>query len=178
MQADQRPDFHFLMIAPNLGAEWLFDAAREYWEAFHPTVIDNFDFIRLIPNGYTVTLTLIAMRDSVPALGVQLAQTLPNAYLDGVIYNTFEATRDELDRRASTDQPFGVPLAVNIQGTPIPQIPTPRLNPTRPPSGFITMTPTPNAEATPAPEVTDPSGETSNENLQPIQRTPGPITGG
>lgn len=183
MSPDQRPIYHFLVFAPNLGAEWLFDAARLYWETFRPTVLPDFEFLRLIPVEQSLTVTVVALRDTIAMLGVELAQTAPGAYLDAVVYDTFDQTREELDRRAQTQQPFGVPLAQPTLEVPF--IPTPRLAPTREPVGFVTATPTPDPTRPPSPTPpviypatpqvqifpTNPPGEP-----QPIQRTPGPIT--
>lgn len=176
------PDFHFLLIAPNLGAEWLFDAARRYWERYRPTVIEDYDFIPLIPPDRTITVTVVARRDSAPALGVELMRIRPDAYYDPVVRDTFEETKAELMRRADESQPFGVPI---VQPTPTldpnaPFIPTPRLLPTRPPAGFVTATPSPASPATPdATETPLPPSFTPNENAPaPVQPTRGPITGG
>ena len=46
---DTLPNYHFLLIAPNLGAEWFFDAARAYWERFRPIVVSDLELVRLIP---------------------------------------------------------------------------------------------------------------------------------
>ena len=54
---DQYPDFHFLLISPNLGAEWLFDAARVYWDRYRPTIVSDFNFVLLIPREQTVAVT-------------------------------------------------------------------------------------------------------------------------
>lgn len=182
MRPDQRPTYHFLVFAPNLGAEWLFDAARQYWETFRPTVLPDFAFLRFIPPEQTLTVTVVALRDTIPMLGVELARTAPTAYLDAVVYDTFEQTRDELNRRAQMQQPFGVPLAQPTLDLPF--IPTPWL-PTRAPAGFVTATPppTPTRPPSPTPPVIYPATPhlqpfptNPPSEPQPIQRTPGPIT--
>src|SRR5215475_8263612 len=86
---DQYPDYHFLLIAPNLGAEWLFDAARSYWDRYRPTIVNNFDFVLLIPTEKTVIVTVVARRDTAAQMGVQLAQDLPDAYFDPVVFDQF-----------------------------------------------------------------------------------------
>lgn len=188
MRPDIRPEFHFLLIAPNLGAEWLFDAARQYWDAFRPIITPDFDFLRIIPFGRTISVTVIAGRDMISALGVELAQIAPQAYLDAVIYETVLDARRELNRRAQEMQPFGVPIStatptVDPNAVNLPIIPTPRLPETREPAGFITQTPAPGA-VSPAPPLVTPSSTPNPartpgpDEPQPIQRTPGPITGG
>ncbi len=108
MQAkpDQYPDFHFLLISPNLGAEWLFDAARVYWDRYRPTIVSDFNFVLLIPHEHTVAVTLIARRDTAAQFGVELAQINPDAYFDPVVNDLFDDTK-QLTRRA---RPLGAAL--------------------------------------------------------------------
>ncbi len=172
-QLTSLPDFHFLLVAPNLGAEWLFDAARAYWDRFRPTIISDTRLIELIPPNRLVTVTVVARRDLINELGVQVGQASPLAAFDPVVYETVEETRAALNARVDRNQPFGVALAtpfptvdVNaIVGTPA-AIPTANLPTLRPPAGFVTATP-----AVPA-QTTDDSAAT------PIIATPGPVTGG
>ena len=176
---DTLPNYHFLLMAPNLGAEWLFDAAREYWTRFRPIVVTDLELVRLIPKGYTISVTMVARRDTARQWGVWLAQNVPDALLDGVVYDLFEDTRTALNQRAQTNQPFGVPLkatatpVIPISPTPGSLLAQPAGPPTRAPGGFITQTPTPNiTEPTAAPTLPP---ETPG---QPVYPTPGPITGG
>jgi hypothetical protein len=187
MPADTRPDYHFLLIAPNLGAEWLFDAARAYWDAFRPTVIDDFNFLIFVPPGRSISVTVIARRDTAPQIGVELSRIRPDAFFDAVVYDQFDDARVELNRRAQTQQPFGVPLTTPMATLDpnAPPIPTARLSSTRPPAGFVTETPVPSVTTTgsegtlPAstptatPETTD-----GNATRAPITPAGGPITGG
>jgi|GEM_PF-456929 len=177
---DSLPNYHFLLIASGLGAEWLFDAGRAYWTRFRPIVVSDLELVRLIPKGYTIIVTLVARRDTASQWGVWLAQNVPDALLDPVVYDAFEDTRNALNQRAQMYQPFGVAL----KPTPTPEVPvspTPGslisadgfVPPTRAAGGFITQTPTPSAaEPTAAPTLPP---ETPG---QPIYPTPGPITGG
>jgi hypothetical protein len=183
MQANIRPDYHFLIIAPNLGAEWLFDAARTYWNTFQPAVIPDFEFLRLVPAGRTISVTAVVMRDMASVLGVELAQVAPFAYYDAVVYNLFEETRAELNRRAAANEPFGIPLGIGA-ATTTPSIPTPWL-PSQ--SGFMTATPSPEttdeAETTEAPTAitlmtATPTPPPGTQTPAPIQPTPGPAIGG
>jgi hypothetical protein len=178
MPADTRPDYHFLLVSPNLGAEWLFDAARAFWDAFRPTIINDFTFLIFVPPERNITVTVIARRDTAPRLGVDLSQIRPNAYFDPVVFDNFEDARAELNRRAQAQQPFGVPLRTPVPTLDpnMPFVPTPRLPPTRPPAGFMTATPT----GTPTPEGTPDVPETTEEGGTRAPLTPpsGPIVGG
>ena len=179
---DILPNYHFLLIAPNLGAEWFFDAARAYWERFRPIVVSDLELVRLIPGAYSIIVTLVARRDTASQWGVWLAQNVPAALLDPLIYDLFDETRGALDQRVQTNQPFGVPLLPTA--TPAPAIsPSPGsligepaiVNtpaPTRPAGGFITQTPTPDSLA-PIAQPTLPA-----DPQQPIYPTPGSLTGG
>ena len=176
---DALPNYHFLLIAPSLGAEWLFDAAREYWSRYRPIVVTDLELIRLIPKGYSIIVTMVARRDTAKQWGVSLGQSVSDALLDAVVYDLFEDTRKALNQRAQTFQPFGVPLkptptpAVPISPTPGSLISNVVLPPTRAAGGFITQTPTPNSVEPPAAPTLPP------ETLgQPLYPTPGPITGG
>jgi hypothetical protein len=162
---DTLVNYHFLLIAPNLGAEWFFDAARVYWERFRPMVVGDLELIRLFPRQYTIAITVIARRDTAAQWGVWVAQAVPDALFDPVVYDTLGEAKAALEQRAGLNQPFGVPLAPTPT-PPLPVSPTPGAliggpPPTRGPSGFITQTPSP-------------------EPTQPAQifPTPGPITGG
>jgi hypothetical protein len=191
MQPDKLPDFHFLLVAPNLGAEWVFDAARNYWLRFRPTIISDFELLRIIPPEYSISVTVLTRRDMVPRFGVNLAQIAPQALFDPVAYDFFDDARLALDGRAELGQPFGVPLSAtdiptmtpSETGVPITDTPRDAIeatvgpiatdgpSPTPTSSGFVTQTPTPeSADQTAQPETT----ETPRD---PIYPTPGPITG-
>lgn len=165
------PDFHFLLVAPELGAEWLFDAARLYWDRFRPIVVSDTRLIVLIPVTRPVGVTVLARRDTISTIGVELAQRAPSAYFDPLRVETIEEARAILNARAESNQPFGVAMATPFptfdpNATESPLIPTPFLPPTRGPAGFVTATPQP-----------PPPGEGTPAQT-PIQPTPGSIIGG
>jgi len=172
-----------LLIAPNLGAEWFFDAARQYWERFRPTVVSDLAFITLIPKELTVIVTVVARRDTANQWGVQVAQVVPDALFDPIVRDNFDEAKSALNERASLNQPFGLPLLPTP--TPLPPIsPTPGsiigpvTVPTRPPGGFVTATATVDANAPPTATPTPIPTTEGGEEQGPIYPTPGPITGG
>lgn len=142
---DTLPDYHFLLIAPNLGAEWFFDAARLYWETFRPTVITEYTFLRIFPERVSLIVTVVARRDIVKHLEDQLPLFAPQALFDPIAYDFFDDTKLALDGRAQLGQPFGVPLVptptLPPSATPLPTAGPPAA-PTRAPGGFVTQTPT------------------------------------
>ncbi len=174
------PDYHFLYIDPNLGAEWLFDAARTYWDSFRPTVLTDFAFLRLIPEGKTVVVTVVTRRDHLDQIGVELAQARPDAVYDPISQDDFAAMRTALNQRAFNRLEYGgtpaptQPVGQQVNATPGSVLGGPA--PTRAPGGFITQTPTPEpTDATPAPLPTQPA--TSGPASQPIEPTPGSLLG-
>ncbi len=144
------PDYHFLLIAPNLGAEWLFAGARVYWQTFRPTVISDFELLRLIPLRFSLAVTCVARRDIVDQYREQLRQAAPRALFDPVVYDYVEDVQLTLDGRAQLYQPFGVPVPPTLTPTitPLPSntpgpAPTEGVPATREPAGYITQTPPP-----------------------------------
>lgn len=141
---DTLPDYHFLLIASNLGAEWLFDAARLYWEAFRPIVIPDYEFLKIFRPEIRLAVTVVARRDIVKHLEDQLTLAAPQALFDPVVYDFFDDTKLALDGRAQLGHPFGVPLVptptLPPSATPPPTA-GPPVVPTRPAGGFVTQTP-------------------------------------
>jgi hypothetical protein len=165
------PDYHFLLIASNLGAEWFFDAARAYWEKFRPTAISDLSLISIVPEDFSIAVTAVVRRDRVAQIGVELAKIAPQALYDPVVFDFIADAQRALDERARLFQPFGVPLIPTETPTPGPT--SPPVYPTPGPlaiPGFVTHTPTPGLPAqedirTDAPPQT------------PLFPTPGPIAG-
>lgn len=179
MSQNTLPDYHFLFIARELGPEWLFDAARQYWGRFRPTIISDFELLKLLPQNYSISVTLVARRDRAAQLGVELAKVAAQAFFDPVVYNELFEAKAELNRRAQFNQPFGVPLIPTDTPTPGPtSLPIkPTIGPVLGP-GFITQTPTP--ELSPEIPTTTPTPIPIDPNVtpqQPLSPTPGSVTG-
>lgn len=143
---DRQPNYHFLLIAPNLGAEWFFDAARQYWERYRPVVVSDLELARLLPFNFDIIITLISRKDSAPQWGVLAASY---AYFDPVVQDQFDTLKLTLQNRVALNQPFGVPLAPiptappAINATPGAVVPLPTtapVTPTRAPA-FVTEAP-------------------------------------
>jgi hypothetical protein len=166
-----------MYIAPELGAEWLFDAARAYWDVFRPTIITDFELVTYVPSTAAVIVTVIARRDTVETLGVELSQMAARAFFDPVAFDLFDEMKLALNNRTQLYQPFGVPLEpTTLPGDRVERTPGSvfQAPPTRAPGGFITMTPTPNA---PAAVPTQPP---QNADTPPpaVEPTPGSLIGG
>lgn len=179
MRQTRLPDYHFLLIAPNLGAEWLFDAARSYWDRFRPTVIATFELVAYVPADATVAVTVVARRDTIDDLRADLANTAPRALFDPVAVDLFDDMQTLLDNRAAANQPFGVPLEPTTPpGEAVTRAPGSVLvtpPPTRAPGGFITQTPTPTQPPAPVPTQ---AADSTDSSAPPVQITPGAVTGG
>lgn len=180
---DTLPDFHFLLIAPNLEAAWLFDAARAYWDAFQPTVIQDGTLIRLVPADKTIAVSILTRRDTFQRMAVE-ASARPDVLLDALVYDTLNEAMTTLNQRAASNQPFGVPLIPTpVPPTQVPVQPTPGAIlggglPTATPntSGFVTQVPTsPAGFITQTPTPT-PADDTPNDNN--VNPTPGSLLGG
>jgi hypothetical protein len=144
------PDYHFLLLAPNLGAEWLFAGARLYWQTFRPTVINDVELLHLIPLRFSLAVTCIARRDTIDFYREQVAASAARALFDPVVYDYVEDLQLTLDGRAQLYQPFGVPVPPTATPTMtlFPSVtpgpaPTEGIPPTREPAGYITQTPPP-----------------------------------
>ncbi|MBE0690732.1 MAG: hypothetical protein IH587_11490 [Anaerolineae bacterium] len=175
---DIPPDYHFLLVAPGLGAEWLFDTARVYFDRFRPTILPDMAFIQLIPPDRRIAITTIARRDIAPTLGVQLSQLRPDALYDPIVYDTASEVRHTLDQRAAMNQPFGVPMAQPTpdQSSLLPFIPTP-LVPTQPGGGWVTVTPGQTPTPTPMPDLPTSEPMAPGETIPPVLPTPGSLIG-
>ena len=175
MPQNTLPDYHFVLIASNLGAEWFFDAARAYWQRFTPTVISDLSLVSLIPEDYTIAVTVIARRDRVAEIGVELTRIAPEALFDPVVFDFVDEAQQALDERAQLNQPFGEPLLPTQTPTPGPT--SPPSYPTPGPLAGTPLRPTPEITEVPAvPTQADTDDEDSGPST-PIFPTPGPITG-
>ena len=174
MPQNTLPDYHFVFIASNLGAEWFFDAARAYWQRFTPTIISDLSIISLIPEDATMVVTVIARRDRVAEMGVELSRIAPEALFDPIVFDFVDEAQQVLDERAQLNQPFGVPLLPTQTPTPGPTSP-----PSYPTPGPLEGTPLPTPQITgvpPVPTQADTDDDDSGPS-SPIFPTPGPITG-
>lgn len=103
------PDYHFLYVDQALGSDWLFQAARRYWDRFRPVVATSFDLISLAPARRSVAITVLARRDIAPKLVAYVRQRFPRATIDPLVYDVPADLKLTLDGRAEFNQRFGVP---------------------------------------------------------------------
>ena len=101
------PDYHFLILAPGLQADWFFQAARRYWQTFRPTVMTKWDLIATLPQDKSLAVTVLARSDTIEYMNRRIRDTWPNVYYDPIVYDTLGEMQAELDRRATYQKRFG-----------------------------------------------------------------------
>lgn len=110
------PNYHFLYIDQTLDADWLFVAARRYWEHFRPMVIVDLDLVSYVPGGRTIAITTLARRDMAPAVSALIKKRYPGVHHDPLVYDFVDEMKLTLDGRTDLNQRFGVP-----EPTPVPK---------------------------------------------------------
>jgi len=101
------PDYHWLVLAPGLQADWFFQAARNYWQTFRPTVLTDWRMIRNVPASKSMAVTVLARSDTIAYLNKRIRDTWPNLYYDAIVYDNLSQMQAELDRRADVLKRFG-----------------------------------------------------------------------
>ncbi len=101
------PDFHFLLLAPGLSTDWLFEAAARYWQAFRPAIMPHPGFIRYIPYSRSLAVTVIARPNDLPAVESMIRDAWPNVLYDPVVGESPEAIAAILDARVTQQRRFG-----------------------------------------------------------------------
>jgi hypothetical protein len=104
-------EYHFLYIDQTLDADWLFVAARRYWDHFRPIVIADLDLVGYVPQGRAVAITTLARRDMAKIIKDLVAKRYPAARHDPLVYDDVDDMKLTLDGRTDLDQRFGVPDA-------------------------------------------------------------------
>lgn len=105
--ASGSPDYHWLILAPGLQADWFFQSANRYWQTFRPTVLANWDLIDMLPYSKTLAVTVLARSDTVAYMDKNVRDKWPNIYYDPIVFDTMEEMRAELERRATYMKRFG-----------------------------------------------------------------------
>lgn len=101
------PDYHWLVLAPGLQADWFFTAARNYWQTFRPTVITDWRLIRNVPPSKALAVTVLARSDTIGYLNKRIRDTWPNLFYDAIVFDDLAQMQAELDKRADSLKRFG-----------------------------------------------------------------------
>ncbi len=107
-----------MYLDPSLGADWLFVAARRYWEKFRPIVVISLDLISYVPPRRGIAITTLARRDLAQKIADDVKKNFPNALHDALVYDYVEEMKLTLDGRADLQQRFGVPELATPTRTP------------------------------------------------------------
>lgn len=101
------PDYHWVILAPGLQADWFFLAARRYWQTFRPTILPDWDLIRTLPYSKTLAVTVLARSDTIHYMNRRVRDRWPNVFYDPIVFDRMEDMQAELDRRATYQRRFG-----------------------------------------------------------------------
>lgn len=101
------PDYHFVLLAPGLNADWFFQAAEAYWARFRPTVMDTDALIALLPYHKSLAVTVIAPPDQVARMNEQIRERWPTIWYDLVIAETAQGLAEVLNGRVAVGRRFG-----------------------------------------------------------------------
>ncbi|HEC22801.1 MAG TPA: hypothetical protein ENI95_07780 [Chloroflexi bacterium] len=101
------PDYHWLILAPGLQADWFFLAARRYWQTFRPTVLTDWRMIELLPSDKSLAVTVLARSDTIDYMNERVRDAYPNVFYDPIVFDSLAEMQAELDRRATYQQRFG-----------------------------------------------------------------------
>jgi hypothetical protein len=101
------PDYHWLLLAPGLQADWFFLAAQRYWQTFRPTVLTTWDLIGMLPGNKSVAVTVLARPDTLDYMNANVRDAFPDIFYDPIVYDTLAEMQTELDRRATNQRRFG-----------------------------------------------------------------------
>ncbi|MBN1966370.1 MAG: hypothetical protein JW910_17100 [Anaerolineae bacterium] len=104
------PDFHFILLTPELDADWFFDAAEAYWTRYQPVLIDasTLDVLELLPAAATAAVTAITLGgEQIAMLNEQVRDRWPNVWYDLIVVETAYALADTLNQRITSGRRFG-----------------------------------------------------------------------
>jgi hypothetical protein len=104
-----RPNYHFIYLDKSLSPDWIFIAARRYWEKFRPILIADLDVVALVPAGRTIAITSLSRRDMAPIVDNLIRQRFPRVRYDPLVYDVLEDLQLTLDGRVDYNQRFGIP---------------------------------------------------------------------
>lgn len=100
-------DYHVLILAPGLSAAWFMQAAQEYWLRFQPLVTDDPQFLKYLPAGASVAVTLLAQPEVVERAQKEIVTCRNDVKLDTVTADDLPTMEATLNARAKAGRPFG-----------------------------------------------------------------------
>jgi hypothetical protein len=100
------PQFHVLLLTGNLPQEWLFDAARRYWDQFRPLILPDISLLAMFPDSARLYITVLTTPESAGMARASVRAVLPGSQVNLVLAPSSEVLQEELDHRAKAGTPF------------------------------------------------------------------------
>jgi hypothetical protein len=100
-------DFHMIILAPGLQADWFFKTAQSYWNAFRPIVTVHSELIDLLPHDVSLAATIIAPPELVDTMTETIQQVYRNVWFDLIVADDLDNVRDLLNGRVLVNRRFG-----------------------------------------------------------------------
>ncbi|MCL4246734.1 MAG: hypothetical protein KJ065_01140 [Anaerolineae bacterium] len=100
-------DFHIVLLAPGLDADWFFDTSRAYWERFRPIVTTDLSLVDYIPFEQSAAITVISPPELMGTLRRAVTLPYPNAYLDLIEAVDLGTVARIFDNRVVVNRRFG-----------------------------------------------------------------------
>jgi hypothetical protein len=101
------PTFHFLVPMPGLHSTWVIQAARRFWLRYRPILTDDWTLLSCVPQGASVTVTVLAQPETEALAHARCAALAPGAVTDVIVASDLPALEAALDARAQASQVSG-----------------------------------------------------------------------
>jgi hypothetical protein len=100
-------DFHMVILAPGLEADWFFETAEAYWDVFRPIVTPMIELIEHIPSDRSLAATVITPPGLVETMRQAIQVRYPNVYFDLIIAEEQAQVAGVFAQRVETNRRFG-----------------------------------------------------------------------
>ncbi|MCC6614605.1 MAG: hypothetical protein IT320_14080 [Anaerolineae bacterium] len=100
-------DFHFIVLAPGLDAEWFFETMRAYWDRFRPIVTTDLSLIDYMPFEQSAAITIVSPPALMETLSRAASLPYPNAYLDPIEAVDLDEVARIFNDRVAVNRRFG-----------------------------------------------------------------------
>jgi hypothetical protein len=100
-------DYHFMVLAPGLQSAWFFQAARQYWQRYQPTVTDDLALLGYLPAEARIAVTVLARSDTADYIQGELQNARSDLRVDMIVSDDLPSMEATLNSRAQNDLPLG-----------------------------------------------------------------------
>lgn len=101
------PDYHFILLAPDVDPSLFFESAEQYWLRFHPILVESADLIQFVPSGKSLAVTVIANPDQVDTMTAQVRDPWPTIWYDLIVLQTPTTLIEVFSQRVASGRRFG-----------------------------------------------------------------------